>query len=125
MAEASDMVGGIVPPNEKPDRGATGNPLGQMNGDLVERFMKSYNITLSESELLDVVTALAQIAGSVLRRGAAATEMYELSRRITDQAAEQFHDGRQLYDGRQQLSLPYEPTTLDELVDRLTEMEES
>ena len=87
--------------------------------------MKSYNITLSESELLDVVTALAQIAGSVLRRGPAATEMYELSRRITDQAAEQFHDERQLYDARQQQpSLPYEPTVA-ELVDRLTEMEES
>ena len=73
--------------------------------------MKSYNITLSESELLDVVTALAQTAGSVLRHGRAATEMYELSRRITDQAAEQFHDERQ------QLSLPYEPTA--------AEMEES
>ena len=87
--------------------------------------MKSYNITLSESELLDVVTALEAISRSVLRRGPAATKIYELSRRIADQAAEQFHDGRQLYDGRQQLSLPYEPTTLDELVDRLTEMEES
>ena len=85
MAEASDMVGGIAPPNEKPDRGATGNPLGQMNGDLVERFMKSYNITLSESELLDVVTALAQIAESGLRCGPAATEMHELSRRITEE----------------------------------------
>ena len=124
MAEASDMVGGIVPPNEKPDRGATGNPLGQMNGDLVERFMKSYNITLSESELLDVVTALAQIAESGLRCGPAATEMHELSRRITDQAAEQFHDERRRHDARRQLSLPYEPTVA-ELVDRLTEMEES
>ena len=60
--------------------------------------MKSYNITLSESELLDVVTALAQIAGSGLRCGPAATEMHELSRRITDQAAEQFHDERQRHD---------------------------
>ena len=86
--------------------------------------MKSYNITLSESELLDVVTALAQTAGGVLRHGPAATKMYELSRRITDQAAEQFHDERQLHDARQQPSLPYEPTVA-ELVDRLTEMEES
>ena len=73
--------------------------------------MKSYNITLSESELLDVVTALAQTAGSGRRHGLAATKMYELSRRITDQAAEQFHDARQ------QLSLPYEQT--------VAEMEES
>ena len=73
--------------------------------------MKSYNITLSESELLDVVTALAQTARGVLRHGPAATKMYELSRRITDQAAEQFHDERQ------QPSLPYEPT--------VAEMEES
>ena len=86
--------------------------------------MKSYNITWSESELLDVVTALAQTAGSVLRHGRAATEMYELSRRITDQAAEQFHDERQRHDARRQLSLPYE-LTVAELVDRLTEMEES
>ena len=86
--------------------------------------MKTYNISLSESELLDVVTALAQIAGSVLRRGAAATEMYELSRRITDQAAEQFYDERQLHDARRQPSLPYEPTVA-ELIDRLSEMEES
>ena len=86
--------------------------------------MKTYNITLSEAELLDVVTALAQIAGSVLRRGAAATEMYELSRRITDQAAEQFYDERQLHDARRQPSLPYEPTVA-ELIDRLSEMEES
>ena len=73
--------------------------------------MKSYNITLSESELLDVVTALAQTARSVLRHGPAATKMYELSRRIADQAAEQFHNARK------QLSLPYEPTA--------AEMEES
>ena len=86
--------------------------------------MKSYNITLSESELLDVVTALAQTAASGSRWGLAATEMHELSRRITDQAAEQFHDERQLHDARRQPSLPYEPTVA-ELVDRLTEMEES
>ena len=67
--------------------------------------MKTYNISLSESELLDVVTALAQVAGSVLRSGPAATKMYELSRRIADQAAEQFHDAR--LDAREQLSLPY------------------
>ena len=73
--------------------------------------MKSYNITLSESELLDVVTALAQTARGVLRHGPAATKMYELSRQIADQAAEQFHDARQ------QPSLPYEPT--------VAEMEES
>ena len=79
--------------------------------------MKSYNITLSESELLNVVTALAQTARSVLRHGPAATKMYELSRRIADQAAEQFHVERQLHDARrracfglrQQLSLPYGP----------------
>ena len=72
--------------------------------------MKSYNITLSESELLDVVTALAQTARGVLRHGPAATKMYELSRRITDQAAEQFHEGRHTVrsDGAVQLSLPFE-----------------
>ncbi len=86
--------------------------------------MKSYNITLSEAELLDVVTALAQIAGSVLRRGPAATKMYELSRRITDQAAEQFHDERQLHDARRQPRLPYDPAVA-ELVECLSEMEES
>ena len=79
--------------------------------------MKSYNITLSESELLDVVTALAQTAGSGWRHGPAATKMYELSRRIADQAAEQFHVERQLHDAHRQLSLPYEPT--------VAEMEES
>jgi len=86
--------------------------------------VKSYNITLSEAELLDVVTALAQIASSVLRSGPAAIKVYELSRRITDQAAEQFHDERQLHDARRQPSLPYEPTVA-ELIDRLSEMEES
>ena len=65
--------------------------------------MKSYNITLSESELLDVVTALEAVPRRVLRRGPAATEMYELSRRIADQAAEQFNDARR------QLPLPYGP----------------
>ena len=65
--------------------------------------MKSYNIMLTEAELLDVVTALEAAPHRVLRRGSAATEMYELSQRITDQAAEQFHAARQ------QLSLPYGP----------------
>ncbi len=38
LAEASDMVDGIVPPNEKPDRGATGNPLGQkIAGEICEK----------------------------------------------------------------------------------------
>ena len=73
--------------------------------------MKSYNITMTEAELLDVVTALERFPGGVLRRGLAATEMYELSRRITDQAAEQFHDARRraCFGLRQQLSLPYGP----------------
>ncbi len=34
VAEASDMVDGIVPPNEKPKRGATGNPLGHRSGEI-------------------------------------------------------------------------------------------
>ena len=66
--------------------------------------MKSYNITLSEAELLDVVTSLTG-ASAHLRHGPAATKLYELSRRIADQAAEQFHDAR--LDAREQLSLPY------------------
>ena len=66
--------------------------------------MKSYNITLSEAALLDVVTSLTG-ASAHLRHGPAATKLYELSRRIADQAAEQFHDAR--LDAREQLSLPY------------------
>ncbi len=66
--------------------------------------MKSYNITLSESELLDVVTSLTGTSAH-LRQGPAATKLYELSRRIADQAAEQFYDAR--LDAREQLSLPY------------------
>ena len=91
--------------------------------------MKTYNITLSEIELLDVVTALTTVSGRVLSaaddsgpgtlaaRQRAQTEMVELSRRITDQAAEQFHDERRRHDARRQLSLPYELT--------VAEMEES
>ena len=63
--------------------------------------MKSYNITLSESELLDVVTALEAAPHRVLRRGPDGSAL--LSRQIADQAAEQFHDAHQ------QLSLPYGP----------------
>ena len=84
--------------------------------------MKTYNITLSEIELLDVVTALTTVSGRVLSaaddsgpgtlaaRQRAQTEMVELSRRITDQAAEQFHEGRHTVrsDGAVQLSLPFE-----------------
>lgn len=71
--------------------------------------MKSYNITLSESELLDVVTALEAAPHRVLRRGPDGSAL--LSRQIADQAAEQFHDARLLHvhDARQQLSLPYGP----------------
>jgi hypothetical protein len=65
--------------------------------------MEKYNITLSEIELLEVVTALEAAPHRVLRRGPAATEMYELSQRITDQAAEQFHNACR------QLLLPYGP----------------
>ena len=78
-----------------------GTPLGRR---LLERFVKSYNITLSEAELLDVVTSLTG-ASAHLRHGPAATKLYELSRRIADQAAEQFYDAR--LDAREQLSLPY------------------
>ena len=84
--------------------------------------MKSYNITLSEAALLDVVTALTAASGRVLptaddsgpgtlpARQRAATEMVELSRRIVDEAAEQYHDGRHTVrsDGAVQLSLPFE-----------------
>ena len=74
--------------------------------------MKSYNITLSESELLDVVTALEAQSAHSLRRGpvgSASLSSTKLSRRIADQAAEQFHDVRLSHDTRQQLSLPYGP----------------
>lgn len=70
--------------------------------------MKSYNITLSETELLSVVNALT--AASPYTHGAASvTDMYLLSRRITDQAADQFHAARPgaVVGDRQQLSLPY------------------
>lgn len=71
--------------------------------------MKSYNITLSESELLDVVTALEAAPHRVLRRGPDGSAL--LSRQIADQAAEQFHDARRraCFGLRQQLSLPYGP----------------
>jgi len=57
----------------------------------------TYNITLTESELLDVVTALeaAPPGVGVLHRGpvgSASASSTPLSRRIADQAAEQFHD---------------------------------
>tara|TARA_B100000749_G_scaffold153169_1_gene117630 strand:- start:925 stop:1200 length:276 start_codon:yes stop_codon:yes gene_type:complete len=91
----------------------------------MERFVKSYNITLSEAELLDVVTALTAASGRVLptadnsgpgtlaARQRAVTEMVELSRRIVDEAAEQYHDGRHTVrsDGAVQLSLPFEEKT--------------
>ncbi len=83
---------------------------GTLLGTGVERFMKSYNITLSEAELLDVVTALD--VSRMLRRGpvgSASLSSTRLSRRIADQAAEQFHDVRLSHDTRQQLSLPYGP----------------
>ena len=89
----------------------------------MERFVKTYNITLSEAELLDVVTALTAASGRVLptadnsgpgtlaARQRAATEMVELSRRIVAQSAEQFHEGRHTVrsDSAVQLSLPYGP----------------
>jgi hypothetical protein len=63
--------------------------------------MKNYNITLTESELLDVVTALEAISEGVLLRrrhgpvGSTSLSSTSLSRRIADQAAEQFHDARE------------------------------
>ena len=79
-----------------------GTPLGRK---LLERFVKNYNITLSEAELLDVVTGL-DLAGQ--RSASSATHMHKLSRRIVEEAAEQFHDARLRHDVRQQLSLPYD-----------------
>jgi hypothetical protein len=77
--------------------------------------MKSYNITLTEAELLDVVTALEAVPRRVLRRGPTATGMYELPRRIVDQAAEQFDTVRYGEASSRnwkagQLSLPYGPS---------------
>jgi hypothetical protein len=50
--------------------------------------MKNYNITLTETELLNVVNALEALKNGRL------TEMHALSQRIQEQAAEQFHDMR-------------------------------
>ena len=79
-----------------------GTPLGRK---LLERFVKNYNITLSEAELLDVVTGL-DLAGQ--RSESSATHMQKLSRRIVEEAAEQFHNVRLRHDVRTQLSLPYD-----------------
>jgi len=83
--------------------------------------MKSYNITLTEAELLDVVTALEAAPYRVLCRGLrrGPVGIASLSRQIADQAVEQFHESlsqriadqaaKQFYDAHQQLSLPYGP----------------
>jgi hypothetical protein len=73
---------------------------------------------LTETELLEVVTALEAAASAYTpAKNSRLTGMHALSRRIADQAAEQFHDVRLFHthherlfrDARQQLSLPYGP----------------